>query len=167
MNSCRKPFSLNQLLDDLESQTRGLAEEKELELQTSFDDRMPDQIVGDPDRIKQIALNLIANAIKFTDEGHIKVSITKQGRDDWELAVSDTGVGIPSHAQDYIFDEFRQVDSSSRRKYSGTGLGLAIVRNFVMMMGGNVRVRSKVGEGSTFSVKLPLHTEVESEETQS
>ena len=98
---------------------------------------------------------------KFTDQGHVKLAVQQQSRGVWALVVSDTGVGIPSHAQEYIFDEFRQMDGTSRREYGGSGLGLAIVRNLSMMMGGNVRVHSQVGEGSRFTVLLPLVTEEE------
>ena len=106
--------------------------------------------------MRQIALNLLSNAIKFTDSGQIRIQIQRKGRAVWALIVTDTGVGIASHAQEYIFDEFRQIDGTSSRKFSGTGLGLAIVRNIAMMMGGNVRLASQVGEGSTFTVLLPL-----------
>ena len=76
----------------------------------------------------------------------------------WRIEVSDTGIGIPAHALEYIFDEFRQVDGSSQRAYGGTGLGLAISRKLTMMMGGRIQVKSKVGEGSTFTITLPLRT---------
>ena len=76
------------------------------------------------------------------------------------IRVSDTGIGIPSHAQEVIFDRFRQVDGSARRKHGGTGLGLAIVRDLTLMMGGNVRVKSELDKGSTFTVLLPLETEM-------
>jgi len=98
----------------------------------------------------------LSNAFKFTEEGSVKLAVRRQGKERWELIVSDTGVGIPPHAQEYIFDEFRQVDGTTRRKHGGTGLGLAIVRNLCLMMGGNIRVKSQVGEGSTFTVLLPL-----------
>ncbi len=158
-----QPFNLRNWLDEIILQTRTLADEKGLTLDVVVDDRMPDEIVGDPDRLKQILINLLSNAIKFTDEGRVAVYIQRQSDDTWTLAVSDTGVGIPSHAQEYIFDEFRQVDGSTRRKHGGTGLGLAIVRNIALMMGGNVRVQSELGKGSTFTVLLPLVTEVEAE----
>ena len=115
--------------------------------------------MADATRLRQVLDNLISNAVKFTDEGSINVEIDKLADDRWALVVSDTGVGIPSHAQEYIFDEFRQADGSPRRKYGGTGLGLAIVRNLALTMGGNVRLTSKVGEGSTFTVILPLVTQ--------
>jgi signal transduction histidine kinase len=113
-------------------------------------------VVGDPARIKQIAINLISNAIKFTEEGHVHVFVRNLNSETWEIRVSDTGAGIPSHMQEVIFDEFRQVDQTARREHGGTGLGLAIVLNLCMMMGGTVRVTSTLGVGSTFAVRLPL-----------
>lgn len=157
----RTPFNLRKWLDNVVDQIQGLADGKELVFEARLDDRLPDTVVGDPDYINQIALNLLGNAFKFTDEGRVELALRKQGRDSWAIVVSDTGIGIPSHAQEFIFDAFRQVDGTTRRKYSGTGLGLAIVRNLALMMGGSVRVKSQVGEGSTFTVVLPLVAEDE------
>ena len=117
---------------------------------------MPEKIVGDPGRLKQIAFNLISNAVKFTEAGEIEISVQREGENRWMLNVSDTGIGIPSHALEYIFEKFRQVDGQATRKHGGSGLGLAIVRNLALMMGGNVRVNSEVGKGTTFTVLLPL-----------
>lgn len=157
----RTPFNLRKWLDNVVDQIQGLADGKGLVFEATLDDRLPDTVVGDPDYINQIALNLLGNAFKFTDEGRVELALRKQGRDSWAIVVSDTGIGIPSHAQEFIFDAFRQVDGTTRRKYSGTGLGLAIVRNLALMMGGSVRVKSQVGEGSTFTVQLPLVAEDE------
>jgi PAS domain S-box-containing protein len=151
-----KPLRLREWLAEMVAQTTGLAEEKELRYETWLDERMPEVIVADPARLKQIVINLVSNAIKFTESGFVKVEIRKHGRDAWKLMVSDSGIGIPSHLQETIFEEFRQVDSSSQRKQGGTGLGLAIVRRLTLMMGGNVRVSSKPGEGSTFTIIMPL-----------
>ena len=159
MELVQEPIPIRPWLEGVTRQFQILAEEKGLAFTASVSPDMPDTIVGDPERLKQIATNLISNAVKFTDEGSINVEIDKLADDRWALVVSDTGVGIPSHAQEYIFDEFRQADGSPRRKYGGTGLGLAIVRNLALTMGGNVRLTSKVGEGSTFTVILPLVTQ--------
>ncbi len=156
MEAVKKAFILRDWLDEITQQTETLAQGKGLSLKVVLDERMPERIVCDPDRLRQITLNLIANAIKFTDEGYVQIEIQRQKEETWSLAVSDTGIGIPSHAQEYIFDEFRQVDGTVRRRHGGTGLGLAIVRNLTMIMGGSVRVKSQVGEGSTFTVILPL-----------
>ena len=160
----KKPMVIRDWLTSTIHRLQGLADDKNLPLNLEIDERLPESIIGDPDRLRQILTNLVSNAIKFTSEGSVKVSARVQGRDTWALIVSDTGIGIPSHAQEYIFDEFRQVDGSSQRRYGGTGLGLAVVRNLSMMMGGNVRVSSEVGKGSKFTVLLPLSTDVEEDE---
>lgn len=154
-----RPFHLSHWLDEVTAQMRGLAEEKLLRFEAALDERMPENIIGDQARIRQIAINLLSNAIKFTDSGFVKIQIRRHGRDAWKLIVSDSGIGIPSHMQEVIFEEFRQVDSTSQRKQGGTGLGLAIVRKLSLMMGGNVRVASQLGKGSTFTVILPMLNE--------
>jgi signal transduction histidine kinase len=156
MEILRNPFEVRRWLSDIVQQMRGMAEDKDLAFNVTLDDHLPDGIVGDPERLKQVVLNLISNAIKFTDQGSVELTAYKRDRETWAVDVTDSGIGIPPHAQEYIFDEFRQIDGTSMRKYGGTGLGLAIVRNLTSMMGGNVRVKSTVGEGSTFTVVLPL-----------
>lgn len=156
MEVVNKQFDLRQWLDEVVAQTQGLAETKGLDFQVEVDERMPVRIVTDPARLKQITINLLSNAFKFTSSGYVKVDIRKHGRDAWKLIVEDSGDGIPSHLQETIFEEFRQADSSSQRRQGGTGLGLSIVRKLALMIGGNVRVRSQVGQGSTFTVILPL-----------
>jgi signal transduction histidine kinase len=151
-----KPIVLEEWLAGIKSQLEPLASKKDLTFSANVDSTLPEVISGDPTRLKQIAINLLSNAFKFTNEGTVTLDLKKQSDSQWMLVVTDTGIGIPSHAQEFIFDEFRQVDGSSRRKYGGTGLGLAIVRNLVLMMGGTVRVSSEVGKGSTFTVHLPL-----------
>lgn len=152
----KKPFAIRDWLDEILGQTRSLADEKGLRYISELDPRLPPYIVGDPGRLKQLTVNLISNAIKFTDVGEVRITVKRDGEDQWLISVSDTGIGIPPHAQEYIFDKFRQIDGQSTRKHGGSGLGLAIVRNLAMVMGGGVRVSSVVGKGSTFSVMLPL-----------
>lgn len=159
MEIINKPFEVQLWMDEVVRQTEGLAEEKHLVFETGIDERMPKVLIGDSARIKQIAINLLSNAFKFTEQGYVRLQIQRHGQDAWKLIVSDTGMGIPSHLQETIFEEFRQVDSSSSRRQGGTGLGLSIVRKLALMMGGNVRVTSKLGEGSTFTVILPLVSE--------
>jgi PAS domain S-box-containing protein len=154
----KREFSLRDLLREVVYQTKGLADNKGLTLLTNIAPELPEKLVGDDDRLKQIVINLVSNAIKFTDHGIVAVNIAKPTDQRWEIAVTDTGIGIPLHAQEYIFDEFRQVDGSMQREHKGTGLGLAIVRKLSMLMGGNVRVKSIPGQGSTFTVILPLIT---------
>jgi len=109
----------------------------------------------DKDKLKQSMLNLLSNSAKFTEQGEIKVAAW---RDDGmlKLTVSDTGIGMKQEALQYIFDEFRQADMSSTRKYGGTGLGLAIVKKFINIMGGDIIVESEVGQGSKFTITLPM-----------
>jgi PAS domain S-box-containing protein len=156
MDLIQKPFEVKPWLDEIVAQVRGLADQKALRFEARLVQDMPGTITGDCARLKQITINLLSNAIKFTDEGFVRLEIRKQGQDAWQLEVSDSGIGIPSHLQETIFQEFRQVDASSRRAHGGTGLGLAIVRRLTLMMGGSVRLRSQLGEGSTFTVTVPL-----------
>jgi signal transduction histidine kinase len=109
----------------------------------------------DREKLRQILMNLLGNAAKFTEEGVIKVS-AERTNDTLCLAVSDTGIGIPGDALPYIFEEFRQVDMSSTRRHGGTGLGLAIVDRLARLLGGQVTVESELGKGSTFTVTIPL-----------
>ena len=111
-------------------------------------------IAADPDRLTQILLNLVGNAVKFTEQGHILSTVRRVG-DGVEISVSDTGIGIAPEAQTTIFDEFRQADASTTRRFGGTGLGLAIAKRLVEMQSGTLRVESTVGVGSTFTLWLP------------
>ncbi len=131
--------------------------QKHLELVNDIAEGVPDDLVGDAGRLQQILINLVGNAIKFTEQGEVVVSIggnkdtqRSAGRVAVHFRVSDTGIGIPSDKQKIIFDAFRQVDGSTTRKYGGTGLGLAISARLVEMMGGRIELESQVGKGSTF-----------------
>ncbi len=146
-----------ELAEQWRDQTEVLARAKGLGFTLDLDDAMPPVILADPDRLTQIALNLLSNAIKFTETGHVALAL-ERGDQQWRIRVSDTGKGIPPEAQTYIFDEFRQVDSSTTRPHDGTGLGLAIVRRLSQLMGGQVTLTSTVGTGSVFTVILPLKT---------
>jgi len=159
-----EPMSVRALVERWRSQTAVLAEQKGLSFNVEIDPRLPEKLYGDPERLTQIAVNLLSNAFKFTEKGGVNLVL---GRLDgaWLIQVSDTGIGIPPHAINYIFDEFRQVDGSSRRMYGGSGLGLSIVRHLSRMMNGSVSVTSDLGKGSVFTVKLPL-VAVEAVETE-
>jgi signal transduction histidine kinase len=109
----------------------------------------------DRDKLKQALLNLLSNAVKFTQKGEIKVSAWQENGT-LKLTVADTGIGMKKEALDYIFEEFRQADMSSTRRYGGTGLGLAIVKRFINLMGGDISVESEVGKGSKFTVTIPM-----------
>jgi PAS domain S-box-containing protein len=151
-----RPFTLRDSLDDTVRSLGLRAQQKGLELACHIAPELPDHLLGDVDRLRQVLLNLIGNAIKFTDRGEIIVDVrpaVQAGGDDplWlEFSVSDTGEGIPRSKQAIIFEPFEQVDSSSSRRHGGTGLGLAIASQLVTMMGGQLEVESEVGRGSRF-----------------
>jgi PAS domain S-box-containing protein len=132
--------------------------EKELKLVTDFDKTIPELLLGDSVRLNQIMLNLVSNAIKFTTEGKITVSVHLKSEDDdnvtIEFTVSDTGIGIPQNMIATIFENFEQATTSTARLFGGTGLGLAIVKKLVEKQGGTIDVKSKINEGSTFSFVL-------------
>jgi PAS domain S-box-containing protein len=161
MELARRPFDVRNWVSDIVTQNRVLAEEKGLEFGVEIEAQMPEMVIGDAARLKQIAINLLSNAIKFTDKGSVNLQVGAYDADTWKLVVTDTGMGIPVHAQDTIFEEFRQVDNTSTRRHGGTGLGLAIVRKLALMMGGTIRVKSELGRGSTFTMILPYLKETE------
>jgi signal transduction histidine kinase/CheY-like chemotaxis protein len=130
------------------------AEEKELELFCHIAPEVPDALIGDPGRLRQVIINLLGNAIKFTEQGEVVLYVEKDTRTENEVflhfSVTDTGIGIPGHKQQLIFDSFSQADSSTTRKYGGTGLGLTISSKLVEMMGGEISVESEEGKGTQF-----------------
>jgi signal transduction histidine kinase/CheY-like chemotaxis protein/HPt (histidine-containing phosphotransfer) domain-containing protein len=150
----RAPFGLREHLERSVKTLALRAHQKDLELVCHVAPDVPDAIIGDPSRLRQIILNLVGNAIKFTDRGEIGVAVRVAAHTDSEVAlhfeVSDTGIGIPAHKQHLIFEAFTQADGSTCRKYGGTGLGLAICTQLVGMMGGRIWVESVEGQGSTF-----------------
>lgn len=152
------PFDLRHLVEDcVNSQLpRGIG--KGIRLETTISSNVPEMVVGDPLRLRQILANLLGNAMKFTDRGGVTVRVDagapSAGRLDVLLEVADTGSGIPAEKLSAIFEKFTQADGSITRKYGGTGLGLAITRRLVEMHDGEIHVQSEVGQGSTFSVRL-------------
>jgi PAS domain S-box-containing protein len=155
MDLVQKPFNVRQWLDEIVAETRVLPEEKGLRFEVKLDDALPAALVADSARLKQVVINLLSNAFKFTQQGTVTFEICTNDRHTWKISVADTGIGIPAHAQETVFEEFRQVDGSTNRQHGGTGLGLAIVRRLVLMMGGTIRLKSEVGKGSEFTVILP------------
>lgn len=153
----KAPFFVDGLADQWKNRTGILAEQKGLSFTVEVDASLPRPLYGDQERLNQVALNLLSNAIKFTEEGGVSLKILRKDHQ-WQIVVEDTGIGIPPHAHEYIFDEFRQIDGSSMRSYGGTGLGLAITRKLVLVMGGTISVESVFGKGSTFVVTLPIET---------
>ncbi|MFS8119987.1 MAG: ATP-binding protein, partial [Microcoleus sp.] len=165
-------FDLDTCIESVIEMVAPLAEEKGIELNILVDSSVSRKLVGDSGRLKQILLNLTGNAIKFTDRGQVFVHITvKRGdrlADDKQspkllFSVRDTGIGISPEGQTKLFQSFSQVDASPTRMYGGTGLGLAICKQLVEMMGGEIGVRSFLGNGSTFWFSVPLEKQLQSE----
>lgn len=148
-----QPFDLQSCIEDSLELMAQRASEKGLDMSYWMDENAPKAIIGDPTRLRQILVNLLNNAVKFTEKGEIRLSVESRM---WEksceihFAVKDTGIGIPAESLGKIFQSFSQVDSSTTRKYGGTGLGLAISRKLVELMGGRIWVESIFGKGSTF-----------------
>ncbi|MBF0368737.1 MAG: response regulator [Magnetococcales bacterium] len=149
-------FDLLEVMDNLRNLLDGrMAEQSQVELIFSTSPALPRQLMGDPLRLGQVLLNLAGNAVKFTKEGEIEVRVVRHSQGhNWVrvgFSVRDTGIGIDPEKIDQLFDSFSQADDSTSRNYGGTGLGLAICKRLVAMMGGEIRVESRPGEGSTFS----------------
>jgi len=159
----KEPISPQRLARKWEAQVGVLAEEKGILFTVDVNPDLPPLILSDEDALSKIAINLLSNAFKFTHTGQVSLNLQRVSNESI-IAVSDTGIGIPLHAREYIFDEFRQVDGSSKRLYGGTGLGLALVQKLARVMGGNVSLQSEIGEGSTFTVTLPLEIAEENEQ---
>jgi signal transduction histidine kinase/CheY-like chemotaxis protein len=155
-------FSLHALVRQATRTLSLRAAEKELELVCDMAPNVPDLVIGDPLRLQQVMTNLLGNAIKFTAEGEIMLTVAcmQEPPDDlgvWlEVHIQDTGIGISQDKQSLIFDVFTQADSSTARRFGGSGLGLAISRSLVQMMGGNIQVKSQLGQGSDFSFTTRL-----------
>jgi PAS domain S-box-containing protein len=153
------PFDLANAVEEVVALMAGKAEEKRLELAVSIAPSVPERIVADPGRLKQILVNLIGNAIKFTSQGHVHVAVSAAGTGDrleLLIRVQDTGIGIPAEARAALFQKFTQADASTTRRYGGTGLGLAICRQLVDLMGGEIGIDSTPASGSTFWFSIPL-----------
>ncbi|MFK7846634.1 MAG: ATP-binding protein [Rhodothermales bacterium] len=150
------PFSLHELVSSTNALFIVKAAEKNLELNQHIDEKIPETLIGDPTRIKQILMNLIGNAFKFTNSGSVGISVFLDDNHQCRLEITDTGIGIAPERQESLFEAFVQADSSTTRKYGGTGLGLAIVKKFVQLMGGDIGVRSRLGDGATFWFTIPL-----------
>jgi signal transduction histidine kinase len=152
-----RPFAPHEITAPILSTINFHANKKGLELTQTIDPNLPEQIVGDIYWLRQIVMNLVNNAVKFTENGSVTVSFLRLSTDRWAIKVADTGIGIPAEAQHSVFEAFEQVDNSDSRKHSGSGLGLAIVKELASLMDGNIELQSEVAQGSTFTVILPLN----------
>ena len=153
------PFNLAEAIEDVAALVSVRAREKDIELAVRIAPDLPGHFIGDVGRIRQMVTNLMGNAVKFTDKGHVLVDVTgARGAEKTTLrfAVEDTGIGIPADKVETVFDKFSQIDASSTRRHEGTGLGLAITSRLVELMGGRIGAVSTIGEGSTFWFEIEL-----------
>ena len=159
------PFDLRLVIEEVNEMLAPRIEDRELDLVLQYPSEVPRHFVGDAGRIRQVATNLVGNAVKFTSTGHVLITVTCEVCDDEKaqirVAVEDTGLGIPPDKLSCLFEEFSQADDSTTRKFGGTGLGLAISKKLVNLMGGEVGVTSRVAEGSTFWFILPLQLDTQ------
>ena len=155
-------YDLHDVVGDASRLLALAASRKGVELVCRVDPKLPRRLLGDPGRIRQVLLNLVGNAVKFTSEGEVFVSVWKEpqeGRERVHFMVEDTGVGIPEDKLDCVFEAFRQSDSSTTRQFGGTGLGLTISSQIVELMNGRIWVESQLGKGSRFHFVLPLEVD--------
>lgn len=157
-------FDLEEVVSETLSLFTGQALDKHLRLYVSLESGVPRRIQGDPTRIKQVLMNLLSNALKFTAEGHVAVNVCRrsdsQGNPHLVFAVSDSGIGISDEGLAQLFKSFAQGDSSTTRRYGGSGLGLAISKELVEMMGGRIEAQSTQGQGTRFAFDIPLENEI-------
>jgi signal transduction histidine kinase len=151
-------YAIESVVETVRSATESLAQNKKLSFKTEVAKSLPVGL-GDEQRLTQVLLNLVGNAIKFTDTGEVRV-IAKTVNGHFNVSVTDTGPGIPAEHQTRIFEQFHQVDSSNTKAKGGTGLGLAIAKQIVEMHGGRIWVESTLGKGSTFQMELPTRAEL-------
>jgi signal transduction histidine kinase len=162
MSFIMQPFDLRGCVRSVAAIFSIQADNKGLRLTLEIDDALPERAVGDEGRLRQVLMNLVGNAVKFTEHGEIGVSVRPAqdpARSEQEVllfAVRDTGIGIPAEYMESIFEMFTQADTSSAKKFGGTGLGLALSKRIVENMGGDIRVESRLGEGSVFSFTIPF-----------
>ncbi|UJW74418.1 PAS-domain containing protein [Rhizobium sp. SL42] len=156
----KAPFDPVEAIEDVATLLSAAASEKDIELLVSGDQAVRHTVLGDPGRFRQIVTNLVGNAIKFTEKGHVLIDVSTRplggGESLLQLRIEDTGIGIAPEMQLQIFDKFSQVDSSSTRRHEGTGLGLAITSGLVNLFGGSLSLQSEPGHGSTFTVEIPM-----------
>ncbi|SHG67228.1 sensor histidine kinase [Flavobacterium defluvii] len=162
------PFYLPELIEDTAKNIQTVYKQKNINLIINVDEKLNTRIVADPFRLKQILTNIIGNAYKFTEEGHIKISsYVTENENFFIITIEDTGIGIEKANQKLVFEEFAQANENIEKKYGGTGLGLSICQKIISFMGGRINLESTLGKGSTFEIKIPLvfdHSEITVEE---
>ena len=158
----KKKFDLHKVLEQIIHLNKSYAVSKKLELNLAYDDSIPAYVIGDPIRIQRIVLELVTNALKFTEKGQIKITArlikdkTKAGQVIIKLSVNDTGIGIPIAKQNEVYTRFKRLTPSYQGIYSGTGLGLSVVKQFMDDLGGEISLKSQPQQGSTFTCLIPL-----------
>jgi CheY-like chemotaxis protein len=160
-------YPLLETLEGVVAQFAFKAKAKGLELRHSFDRNLPEAVIGDALRLRQLVWHLVANAVKFTNKGEVEIlasaSQTDRGRGEVAIQVRDTGIGIPAGHLSTIFESFRQLETGLSRNYPGLGLGLAVAQKLAILLDGELAVQSEPGKGSTFSLKLPVRLPVETQ----
>ncbi|GGK67858.1 AAA family ATPase [Amphritea balenae] len=152
------PFSVRKVIDELTVMLKPMAQQKQLQLQLNITDQLPEQVIGDRRSLGQVLMNLCSNAIKFTEQGYIRITISchqQDNRANIRFVVRDSGIGIPPESHNRIFQQFSQADSSITRRYGGTGLGLAISKQIVEMQQGKIGFSSEANQGSQFWFEIP------------
>jgi CheY-like chemotaxis protein len=160
-------YPLLETLEGVVAQFAFKAKAKGLELRHSFDRNLPEAVVGDALRVRQLVWHLVANAVKFTNKGEVEIrasaSLSDCGHSEVSIQVSDTGIGIPASHLSTIFESFRQLETGLSRNYPGLGLGLAVAQKLAILLDGELAVQSEPGKGSTFSLRLPVRLPVETQ----
>jgi len=150
-----EPFSLSDTIEDVCALLASQANKSGVQIVTDIASDIPVRIVADSGRLRQVLVNIVGNAVKFTLQGYVRVSASRNGANRLKISIQDTGVGVPADKLDSIFSAFEQADGQSTRQFGGTGLGLAISSRIIELMRGSISVSSVVGEGSTFEIGLP------------
>ncbi|MCV6624093.1 MAG: ATP-binding protein, partial [Cellvibrionaceae bacterium] len=162
------PFNLHDLLDDCSQIYTRQAQQKDLNFRTARHPSVPNKVIGDPTRLRQVIVNLLSNSVKFTDRGQVILSARLENTDDQHVlirfTVSDTGIGITESSIANLFEPFKQADTSTTRRYGGSGLGLAICKRLVQIAHGDIGVESEPGEGSTFWFTFQLQLQEDEKE---
>ena len=150
------PFSLPEIIEDVARNIQTVYKQKDIDLIINVDEQFQKRIVGDPFRLKQILTNIIGNAYKFTEQGHIRIAAYANDDQSFTISIQDTGIGIEKANQKLVFEEFAQANENIEKKYGGTGLGLSICQKIISILGGSLSLESIFGKGSTFIIQLPL-----------